>query len=125
MSPVRERWLDLYQRVVRPGFPGLYFVGFFNVTGGGNIRMMDDQAEWVAAIEAGELGLPSADEMTRQIREDQARVQRLYPDSPRYGLELDPREYRAALAKEIRRGATLKPARRTSGDAPKAIAASP
>ena len=111
ISPVRERWLDLYQRVVRPGFPGLYFVGFFNVSGGGNIRMMDDQAEWVAALEAGELGLPSADEMMRRIKQDQTRVAQLYPDSPRYGLELDPRDYRIALAKEVRRGAALKPAR--------------
>jgi dimethylaniline monooxygenase (N-oxide forming) len=106
LSPKRERWLDLYHRVVHPRCPGLYFVGFFNVTGGGNIRMMDDQAEWVAALEAGELGLPTADEMMRQIEQEQARVTQLYPDSPRYGLELDPREYRGALAKEIRRGAT-------------------
>ena len=110
LSPVRERWLDLYHRVVRPGSHGLYFVGFFNVSGGGNVRMMDDQAEWVAALETGEVGLPSTDEMRRQIQQDQLRVARLYPDSPRYGLELDPRDYRAALAKEVRRGAAQKSA---------------
>ena len=103
LSPVRERWLDLYHRVVRPGSHGLSSVGFFNVSGGGNVRMMDDQAEWVAALETGEVGLPSTDEMRRQIQQDQLRVARLYPDSPRYGLELDPRDYRAALAKEVRR----------------------
>jgi len=111
LSPKRERWLDLYQRVVHPRCPGLYFVGFFSVTGGGNIRMMDDQAEWVAALEAGELRLPSADEMLRRIEQDQTRVRKLYPDSPRYGLEIDPKEYRAELAREARRGAGRKPAR--------------
>ena len=59
-SPVRGHWLDLYRRVVRPGHPGLYFAGFFNVTGGGNIRMMDDQAAWIAALETGAAGLPGA-----------------------------------------------------------------
>jgi dimethylaniline monooxygenase (N-oxide forming) len=111
LSPVRGRWLDLFHRVVRPGVPSLYFVGFFNVSGGGNIRMMDDQAEWVAALEAGEVGLPSPEEMMRRILRERSNIDRLYPDSPRYGLELDPREYRAALANELRRGAKLKPPR--------------
>ncbi|MGI4807401.1 MAG: hypothetical protein ACRYF2_04745, partial [Janthinobacterium lividum] len=105
LSPVRGHWLDLYRRVVRPGVPGLFFVGFFNVTGGGNIRMMDDQAEWVAALVTGRAGLPDETVMSADIRQERARIQALYPDSPRYGLELDPREYRASLAQERRRSA--------------------
>ena len=105
-SPVRGRWLELYHQVVRPGIPGLYFVGFFNVSGGGNIRMMDDQAQWVAALETGELGLPGRDEMMRVILKERETMARHYPDSPRYALELDPRTYRAALAGEMRRSAS-------------------
>lgn len=105
LSPVRGHWLDLYRRVVRPGVLGLFFVGFFNVTGGGNIRMMDDQAEWVAALVTGRAGLPDETVMSADIRQERARIQALYPDSPRYGLELDPREYRASLAQERRRSA--------------------
>ncbi len=105
LSPVREHWLELYHQVVPPGQQGLYFVGFFNVSGGGNIRMMDDQAEWVAAIESGHLTLPTAPEMARAIEADRADKIRRYPDSPRYGLELDPRAYRARLARELRQGA--------------------
>ena len=104
LSPVSGQWLDLYHRVVRPGQPQLYFVGFFNVTGGGNIRMMDDQAAWVAAIETGEVALPGAAEMQRAILAERAVIKRLYPDSPRYGLELDPPAYRRALARELRQG---------------------
>ena len=103
LSPVRGRWLELFHQVVRPGVPGLYFVGFFNVSGGGNIRMMDDQAQWVAALESGELGLPGHDQMMRSIAQQREATTRLYPDSPRYALELDPREYREALAREMRR----------------------
>lgn len=103
-SPVNGRWLDLYERIFRPGQPGLYFVGFFNVSGGGNIRMMDDQAEWIAGIEAGEIRLPSREDMEAGIRDERRRITERYPDSPRYGLELDPKEYRAALAKQLKAG---------------------
>jgi hypothetical protein len=67
--------------------------------------MMDDQAEWVAALVTGRQALPTPDEMKRQIAADRADKIRRYPDSPRYGLELDPREYRAGLAREQRMGA--------------------
>ena len=102
LSPVRGQWLDLYKRVVRPGVPGLYFLGFFNVTGGGNIRMMDDQAAWVADLVAGRAGLPDQPTMEADILRERARIKTLYPDSARYGLELDPVEYRASLAQERR-----------------------
>ena len=103
LSPVRGRWLELFHHVVPPAVPGLYFVGFFNVSGGGNIRMMDDQAEWVAALAAGEFGLPDVASMRRRILEEREEKIRLYPDSPRYALELDPRSYRSGLARELRR----------------------
>jgi dimethylaniline monooxygenase (N-oxide forming) len=61
--------------------------------------MMDDQAEWIAALESGELDRPSETEMQAGIARERYRIRRNYPDSPRYGLELDPREYRADLAK--------------------------
>jgi len=102
VSPVRGQWLDLYRRVVRPGQPGLYFAGFFNVTGGGNIRMMDDQAAWIAALETSRAGLPDQAAMAADIQRERAGIARLYPDSPRYGLELDPVQYRRDLA-EVQR----------------------
>ncbi len=104
LSPVRGHWLDLYYRIVRPGYPGLYFTGFFNVTGGGNIRMMDDQAEWIAAIELGEVALPDAAAMTAVIARERREIAALYPDSPRYGLEMDPARYRRELAREFKAG---------------------
>ena len=64
-----------------------------------------DQAQWVAALEAGAVLLPAPQEMARVIRKDRELTMRLYPDSPRYALELDPRSYRAALAADMRRTA--------------------
>jgi hypothetical protein len=66
--------------------------------------MIDDQAEWVAALQAGEVAVPSPSETTASILKARKVMSRLYPGSPRYGLELDPRAYRSDLAKELRRG---------------------
>ena len=98
-SPVDGHWLRLFHRVVHPQQPGLYFMGFFNVSGGGNIRMMDDQAQWITALVNGHCGLPSVAEMNRAIDQERITIQKLYPDSPRYGLELDPVDYRRQLAR--------------------------
>jgi dimethylaniline monooxygenase (N-oxide forming) len=102
-APIEGKYPDLFHRVVKPGTEGLYFIGFFNVSGGGNIRMMDDQAEWIAALVTGEAALPSVEAMKSAIEEERAHIERHYPDSPRYGLELDPAVYRAALAREVAR----------------------
>ena len=47
LRPLDGHRLELFLRVVHPRQRGLYFIGLFNVAGGGNIRMMDDQAEWI------------------------------------------------------------------------------
>jgi hypothetical protein len=100
LSPVVERRIETYKRVVHPSWPGLYFVGFFNVAGGSNISMMDVQSAWVTALVDGGLTLPSESEMRANIRAEQAWMARRYPDRPRYGLELDPLRYRAKAAEE-------------------------
>jgi hypothetical protein len=99
-SPVRDSYLDLYNRVYSPKLPNLYFIGFFDVTGGSNIRMMDDQAEYIAAIVAGEIKLPSQSEIERAILADKAFQESMFPGTPRYALELDPVRYRKLLAKD-------------------------
>lgn len=91
---------SLYNRVVHPALPGLYFIGFFDVSGGSNIRMMDDQAEYIAAVATGAVKLPSREAMQTAIRADHAWAEKQFPDSPRYGLELDPRRYRKLLARD-------------------------
>ena len=90
-SPLSGTRLDLYNRVVHPSLPGLYFIGFFDVSGGSNIRMMDDQAEYIAALASGAIKRPSKDAMLAAIAADHGWSATQFPDSPRYGLELDPR----------------------------------
>ncbi len=101
----------LYNRVVHPSWPGLFFIGLFDVSGGSNIRMMDDQAEYIAAIASGTMRLPDGDTMRAAIAADHAWAAKQFPDSPRYGLELDPRRYRKALARDYaRNGVPRRPA---------------
>ena len=103
VSPVNGRKLEAYRRVVHPDWPDLYFVGFFNVSGGANISMMDVQSKWMAALVSGEVRLPSPAEMRADIRREERFLARNFPSAPRYGLELDPVRYRRQIAKELTR----------------------
>lgn len=105
VSPVNGRRLDVFNRVVHPLWPQLYFVGFFNVSGGANISMMDVQSQWVAALVSGTVGLPSQDAMKEHIRSERRFLARNFPETERYGLELDPRRYRREIARAMRQPA--------------------
>jgi hypothetical protein len=90
--------INLYNRVAHPTLDGLYFIGLFNVIGGSNIRMMDDQAKYITAMATGKVKRPGETEMHASIATDRTRMATQFLDSLRYGLELDPRRYRKRLA---------------------------
>ena len=100
VSPIAGRRIDVYKRVVHPDCPGLYFVGYFNASGGSNVRMMDVQSEWVAALIAGRVALPSIAAMYVDIARERRTLAKRYPGAPRYELEIDPRQYVKELAAE-------------------------
>lgn len=102
VSPVSGRRIEVYKRVVHPAWPGLYFVGFFNVSGGANIAMMDVQSAWVAALVSGAVRRPTEAAMRAGIAEEKRFLARRFPDAPRYGLEVDPFLYRRSIAEEMR-----------------------
>lgn len=101
--PVVGRRVDLYKRIFPPGWPNLFFAGFFNVSGGANIRMMDTQCRLIAAVCAGEVDLPDEATMRADIHREKQELRRLYPDRPRYELELEPVAYREAIVEFERR----------------------
>lgn len=105
-SPMRGHKFRLYNRVAHPDLPGLFFIGFFDVTGGSNIRMMDEQAEYISAIAAGAVKIPALPEMEKAIEEDFAWYAALFPDTPRYANELDPVRYRKNLDFDYQRNGT-------------------
>jgi dimethylaniline monooxygenase (N-oxide forming) len=101
LAPVSGRRLEAYRRVVHPDWPGLYFVGFFNVSGGANIAMMDVQSQYLTAVVTGRLTLPSSTDMKADTAREFALMARRYPGSERYGLELDPFRYRKLVSGEL------------------------
>ena len=103
LRPLDGHRLGLFLRVVHPAHSGLYFVGMFNVAGGGNIRMMDDQAEWVTDLVTGQLAPPDHATIRAGMEEEQAFLRKHYPAAPRYALELDPVFYRKQLQREFQR----------------------
>ena len=103
LRPLDGHQLGLFLRVVHPAHSGLYFVGMFNVAGGGNIRMMDDQAEWVTDLVTGQLAPPDHATIRAGMEEEQAFLRKHYPAAPRYALELDPVFYRKQLQREFQR----------------------
>ncbi len=105
IAPVRDRRLEAYRRIVHPDRPGLYFLGFFNVSGGANISMMDVQSQYLAAVIDGVAALPTPAEMRADIAAEQAHVEKNFPAAARYGLELDPVRYRAKIAESMARSA--------------------
>ncbi|MFE2737268.1 flavin-containing monooxygenase [Streptomyces sp. NPDC059349] len=102
VSPVSGRRMETYKRVVHPSWPGLYFVGFFNVSGGANISMMDVQSAWVAALVSGSVTPPSEAESRADIEREKQRLDKRFPHAARYGLELEPRQYKKDIARELR-----------------------
>jgi hypothetical protein len=103
LRPLNGHKLELFLRVIHPAHPGLYFVGMFNVAGGGNIRMMDDQAEWVTDLVTDQISPPDQAAIQVGMAEEQAFLRKHYPAAPRYALELDPVFYRKQLQREFRR----------------------
>lgn len=110
LSPVVDRRVQLYRRIVAPDWPGLYFIGYFNLTGGGNIRMMDNQCRWMTAVITGELELPDRAQMRAAIEAERRQMARRYPSRPRYGLELEPREYGRLIREDLARVRPTTPA---------------
>ncbi len=88
--------MPLYERVVSPERPGLFFIGFLQ-TVGSNIPLMELQAEWVGDLISGAARLPAEAEMKRWIAADQASMARRYVRSERHTMQVDFWRYARAL----------------------------
>ena len=88
--------MPLYQRVVSPDRPGLFFIGFVQ-TVGSNIPLMELQSEWVGDLIIGSATLPSDSEMRTWIAADQAAMAKRYVRSERHTMQVDFWRYARAL----------------------------
>lgn len=102
-APTNEH-APLYRGVMSLALPGLFFVGI--VFGhGALIPVMEAQANWVADVVAGRLGLPEAEAMRRSVALDAAFRAKHF--DPRFGFIFDRLPYVRSLeseSAEVRRG---------------------
>lgn len=100
--PIHDNSIDLYQRIVPPDWPGLYFMGMFNTNTALNM-IFEYQARWIRDIERGDAVLPPANEMRAAINDQKQWVQRTYKASPRHTIEEEVVPYRKSLRRSMRR----------------------
>ena len=98
---VRDNVVQLYNRMIHPDWPGLYFIGLVNINGSAN-QVYERQAPWLVAVEKGEAILPSPAEMREAIARKAEWVARYYPGTPRHTLEEEPVPYFQDLARSLR-----------------------
>jgi hypothetical protein len=94
--------VELYQRMVLPSHPGLWFIGLLQPLGS-VMPLAEKQAEWAADLLQGRCVLPSRAEMERQISRFTAKMAKRFVASPRHTIEVDFHPYVRAVAKERRR----------------------
>ena len=94
--------MPLYERVLTPELPGLFFIGFVQTVGSG-IPLMELQAEWAGDLVTGACVLPSEEEMREWVAADQAAMARRYVRSARHTMQVDFWRYAAALKRCRRR----------------------
>ena len=104
--------MPLYERVLTPELPGLFFVGFVQ-TVGSNIPLMEMQSEWAGDLITGACVLPPDAEIDEWIAADQAAMAKRYVRSARHTMQVDFWRYAHAL----------KECRRRTGDEPGGLAA--
>ena len=91
--------VDLYQRVVPPNSPGLYFIGLIQPLGA-IMPLAEIQCDWVADLIDGEAALPGRLEMNREIAANHAKMGRRFVNSKRHTVEVDFEPYVRTMTKE-------------------------
>ncbi|HET9383347.1 MAG TPA: NAD(P)-binding domain-containing protein [Streptomyces sp.] len=80
--------VELYRRIVAPDCAGLYFVGLIRPVGS-ITRLVEAQAQWVARLVAGEVPLPSPDEMRAEIGAYLTGIERRYGPGEGRSIQVD------------------------------------
>ncbi len=96
--------MPLYQRVLTPDLPGLFFIGFIQ-TVGSNIPLVEHQSQWVGDLITGTVRLPDETAMLTWIEADQQALATRYVRSERHTMQVDFWRYVRAIRHERARKA--------------------
>jgi dimethylaniline monooxygenase (N-oxide forming) len=97
---IEDGRVNLYRRMVAPDRPGLYFLGLVQPVGP-TIPLVEVQGRWLAGVLAGDIPLPTREQMDREIDAHHRDKQRRYVNAERYVLEVDGRGYRKQLVADM------------------------
>ncbi|MSP89248.1 MAG: hypothetical protein EXQ92_10630 [Alphaproteobacteria bacterium] len=100
---VADNRIDLFKRVIAPGWPGLYFIGIVNLDTPINYAC-ERQALWVRELETGNVLLPSRGDMMAGIAAKHRWVERHYGTALRHTVQEGSMIYYAELRSELWRG---------------------
>lgn len=100
---VKDNYFPLYQHVVHPDHPGLYFVGLLQPLGA-VMPLAEVQAKWLAEIISGHCALPSNADMQAWMNRRYEAMRRRYYRSPRHTLQVDFKPYLHGILHEIKQG---------------------
>ncbi len=93
--------IQLYQRVIHPDHPGLYFLGLVQPLGA-IMPLAEVQSEWVAKLITGTCRLPAREAMIQSIQLEENRVRQRYNRSARHTLQVDFHPYRQSIERAMR-----------------------
>lgn len=96
--------LPLYRRVFKPGIDNLFFIGLLQPLGA-IMPLAEDQSHWACEYLHGRYALPPRHEMLRQMEREREKMFKRYTKSARHTMQVDFREYRTALRRELKAGA--------------------
>lgn len=94
--------MKLYQHVVHPDYPSLFFQGLIQPLGA-IMPLAEMQAKWVAQLITGQCRLPDRAKMQQQIDHESKIIAQRYTDSPRHTFEVDFYPYKASLQQETKK----------------------
>jgi dimethylaniline monooxygenase (N-oxide forming) len=96
------RDFPLYRRIVPPDIGGLFFAGFLDAPGG-LLPVVEAQGEWIAAVFARQLRLPTQERMWQAIERSERRTRQRFPGEGPESIRCDPHAYRRLLLADLRR----------------------
>ncbi|MCU0500027.1 MAG: NAD(P)-binding domain-containing protein [Anaerolineae bacterium] len=99
---VSDNFIPLYQHVVHPDHPGLYFVGLVQPLGA-IMPLAELQSQWIAQLLTNESLLPSREAMYQAIQQRRDSVARQYISSPRHTIQVNYATYARDLEQEIKK----------------------
>ncbi len=106
--------LQLYQRVVHPDYPNLYFIGLCQPLGA-IMPLAELQSIWVAKLLRGTVALPGSNYLRWKIEEEAKKMNKQYIQSARHTLQVNFYTYKKELELEMKRmrtGKTIQLAKR-------------